>query len=121
MNEYRIPITEARALNAATQALGLGLAGMTQLRWDLLSISEKLQLVDESGLHPQLIGFEGGRVEVITMDGAKRRFWVSRSSGWRPCHIERKLRTSHGGVGISRSEQFKSVLFVVSNHGKVYR
>lgn len=48
-------------------------------------------------LTPQLTGLEGRRVEVTGPDGYKERFWVSRSTGWAPCHIEIKRRDSMGG------------------------
>jgi hypothetical protein len=38
----------------------------------------------------------------VTDYGERRRFYVGRSSGWIPCHIERKLRTSTGGVGADK-------------------
>lgn len=48
-------------------------------------------------LTAQLVGLEGRRVEVMTPDGHKSRFWVGRSTGWRPCHLEIKTRASIGG------------------------
>lgn len=47
---------------------------------------------------PQLIGLENRRVEVIKPDGTKRRFWVGRSTGWLPIHLEIKTRRSTGGI-----------------------
>ena len=65
---------EADALNAAAKAMNLGLAGMTQLRWQRLPLKERDALRDLSGLTPQLRGYEGSRVEVVTMDGTTERF-----------------------------------------------
>ena len=48
-------------------------------------------------LSPLLVGLEGKRVEVTTPSGEKSRFWVSRSAGWMPCHLEIKTRASTGG------------------------
>lgn len=48
-------------------------------------------------LIPELIGKERLRVEVTAPDGTKRRFYVGRSSGWFPCHLEIKLANSTGG------------------------
>lgn len=44
-----------------------------------------------------LRGLEGQRVEVTYPDGEKRRFWVGKSTGWMPCHLEITNRRSHGG------------------------
>lgn len=83
------------------------LDGMTQTRWDSLSAAERAELRSDAGLTPQLIGLEGWRVEVETTYGETRRFIVGRSTGWIPCHIERKLRTSSGGYGAEK--EYKSV------------
>lgn len=49
-------------------------------------------------LTPALIGLEGKRVEVREPHGGeKRRFWVGKSTGWMPCHLEIKTKRSHGG------------------------
>lgn len=50
-------------------------------------------------LTPQLIGLEGYRVEV---NG--RRFWVGKSTGWMPIHLEILRRNSSGGCGVYISE-----------------
>ena len=50
-------------------------------------------------LTPELIGLEGKRVEVTTPSGEKSRFYVSRSTGPIPIHIEIKRRDSMGGCG----------------------
>jgi hypothetical protein len=80
---------------------------MTQAKWDSLSAAQRDALRSDAGLTKQLIGLEGWRVEVETIYGETRRFIVGRSSGWVPCHIELRLRTSHGGVGADR--EYKSV------------
>lgn len=48
-------------------------------------------------LTPQLVGKEGRRVEVQFQDGTKSRFWVGKSSGWLPIHLEIKTSRSIGG------------------------
>ena len=48
-------------------------------------------------LTPELQGLEGKRVEVTNPEGEKRRFWVGKSTGWLPCHLEIKTRRSTGG------------------------
>jgi hypothetical protein len=58
-------------------------------------------------LSPQLIGFEGRRVEVVTTYGEMRRFWVGKSTGFCPCHLEIARRDSTGGGAAER--EYKSV------------
>jgi len=55
-----------------------------------------------SGLHPQLIGLEGKRVEV-TNNGEKQRFWVGRSTGWIPCHLMILKSNSRGGLSVGQT------------------
>lgn len=70
--------------------------------WETLPPKSRDEIRDLSDLTPQLTGLEGWRVEVVTTYGETRRFIVSRSTGWRPCHIEVKLRTSSGGFGADK-------------------
>jgi hypothetical protein len=71
---------------------------MDQATWDKMSAAQRDAVRDLSGLTPQLIGLEGARVEVVcSMTSEKRRFWVGRSTGWRPCHLEVLTRRSMGG------------------------
>ena len=79
------------------------LEGMTQQRWDRLSPAARDRIRDLSGLTPQLIGLEGKRVEIVDRYGDSYRFWVGRSTGWRPCHLEVKTRRSMGGDPASKS------------------
>ena len=51
-------------------------------------------------LTPELVGLEGSRVEVTTPDGETSRFWVGKSTGWMPCHLEIKTRRSSGGGAV---------------------
>lgn len=51
-------------------------------------------------LTAQLNGHENKRVEVIDCYGAKRRFWVGKSTGWIPVHLEISTRRSHGGPAV---------------------
>jgi hypothetical protein len=104
---------EAHVVNKACMALGLGLAGMTQQRWDLLTPKEKESLQDLSGLTPQLIGYEGYRVQVLDKRGQQRRFWVGRSTGWRPCHLEIARTNSSGGM--SADKDYQSVVIIRSS------
>lgn len=59
-------------------------------------------------LHPQLVGLEGHRVEVIDADGDTDRFIVGRSTGWMPVHLRIHNRRSHGGPAVD-SRPFQSV------------
>jgi hypothetical protein len=47
-----------------------------------------------------LIGLEGKRVEIAQPDGETRRFWVGKSTGWAPCHLEIARRNSTGGPAV---------------------
>lgn len=51
-------------------------------------------------LTPQLIGLEGKRVEVTAKDGSRRRFYVGKSTGWTPCHLEVHNSRSTGGMAV---------------------
>jgi hypothetical protein len=80
---------------------------MTQELWNSLTPAEKAARRSDAGLTRQLIGLEGWRVEVVTLYGETQRFIVGRSSGWIPCHITLKRRTSRGGA--SADQRYKSV------------
>lgn len=75
---------------------------MTQTEWDSMTPAERDAKRDLSGLTKQLIGLEGWRVEIESLYGDTRRFYVSRSTGWAPCHIEVKTRRSMGGFAADR-------------------
>lgn len=51
-------------------------------------------------LTPQLVGREGQRVQVVDCYGETRRFWVGKSTGWMPCHLEISRRDSSGGPAV---------------------
>lgn len=58
-----------------------------------------LRLIDNSELDPRLTPFyeRGERVEITELDGTKNRFWVGKSTGWKPCYLEIKKINSSGG------------------------
>lgn len=58
-------------------------------------------------LSPQLIGLEGCRVKVITDDGQERRFWVAKTTGWMPAHLE--IPRSNTACGNPAQHHYKSV------------
>lgn len=62
-------------------------------------------------LTPELIGKEGARVEVETRHGDKRRFYVGKSTGFIPVHLEIARRDSSGGVAVTGAP-FKSLRVV---------
>jgi hypothetical protein len=74
-----------------------GPVAMTQAIWDQYTKAEKEAARDLSGLNIGLLGLEGCRVEVTDAYGKTRRFWVSRSTGWRPCHLEIARRGNRSG------------------------
>lgn len=86
------------------------LANMTWEKWKMLPATERFHLTDRSQLTPQLLQFEGFRVEVVDKFGETRRFKVGRSTGWRPIHLELKRRDSSGGNGADK--EYKSVRVV---------
>jgi len=51
-------------------------------------------------LEPRLMGLEGKRVEVVDKDGDKRRFYVGKSTGFIPVHLEIAGRRSSGGPAV---------------------
>jgi hypothetical protein len=54
----------------------------------------------QSELTPELIGLEGKRVEVVTEWGETKRFYVGKSTGYIPCHLEIARSNSTGGPAI---------------------
>ncbi len=67
----------------------------------------------ECELHPQLKGLEGKRVEVVNAEGETVKFYVGKSTGWIPCHLEIESRRSSGGGAVD-SRPFKSVRVIGS-------
>jgi hypothetical protein len=51
-------------------------------------------------LEPRLIGLEGKRVEVTSKDGVVRKFWVGKSSGFIPVHLEIEHKNDDGGGAV---------------------
>lgn len=51
----------------------------------------------EVELTPALVGLEGKRVEVTTPSGERSRFYVGKSTGPIPIHLEIESRRDHGG------------------------
>lgn len=74
---------------------------MDQQTWNRMTPLERTAVRDLSGLHPQLLGLEGYRVEVETVGGSVYRFQVGRSTGWKPCHLSLHNSRSHGGDAIN--------------------
>ena len=64
---------------------------------DGAEFSKNNNLRCESELSPQLQGLESKRVEVVTTYGETRRFYVGKSTGWMPCHLEIAKSNSSGG------------------------
>jgi hypothetical protein len=51
-------------------------------------------------LTPALVGLEGKRVEVVDCYGETRRFYVGKSTGFIPVHLEIAKRGSNGGPAV---------------------
>jgi hypothetical protein len=58
----------------------------------------------EAELTAELVGREGKRVEVRIPGQAPHRFYVGRSTGWMPCHLEKARRDSSGGGAVYMPE-----------------
>jgi hypothetical protein len=74
--------------------------------WDKMRPWQKDICRDMTGLHWALVGLEGWRVELVYGGGWKERGIVSRSTGWKPCHIMLARRDSSGGGGVSPASSF---------------
>lgn len=62
--------------------------------------AEKTGTRCDAELTRELIGLERRRVEVTEPDGTRRRFWVGKSTGWMPCHLEIPTVRSSGGCAV---------------------
>lgn len=82
-------------------------------------VNEAKKRNDETGwrakseLTPELIGLEGKRIEVIDSYGSRRRFYVGKSTGFIPCHLEIARRNSSGGIAVMGAP-FKSIRVIGS-------
>lgn len=83
---------------------------MDQATWSALTPAQREAQRETFDLTPQLVGLEGMRVEVVTTYGETRRFWVGKSTGWIPIHLEVHNTRSHGGIAAER--EYKSVRIV---------
>ncbi|RYU64350.1 hypothetical protein [Aliivibrio finisterrensis] len=62
-------------------------------------------------LSAQLNGLEGKQVEVVDCYGETRRFYVGRSTGFIPCHLEISHHNSSGGGAVTGTP-FKRVTVI---------
>lgn len=69
-----------------------------------------LRLIDNSDLDPRLTPYHdnGQRIEVEYDFGEKERFYVGKSTGWKPIYLAIKKRNSHGG-GAILAKSIKSI------------
>jgi hypothetical protein len=65
----------------------------------------------QSELIPEFIGKEGQRVEVVTNWGETERYYIGKSTGFIPCHLEIKRSDSTGGGSVC-GYPFKSIKFL---------
>lgn len=65
----------------------------------------------QSELIPEFIGREGQRVEVVTSWGETFRYYIGKSTGFIPCHLEVKRKDSSGGGSVC-GYPFKSIKFL---------
>jgi len=61
-----------------------------------------LKVIDISDLDPRLTRFYANRqrIEVTYEWGEKERFYVGKSTGWKPVYLALKKRSSTGGMAI---------------------
>jgi DnaJ-class molecular chaperone len=61
-----------------------------------------LRLIVETDLDDRLTPYyeRGERVEVREKDGTRRRFYVGKSTGWKPVYLEIARRNSSGGPAV---------------------
>lgn len=86
------------------------LVGMTQAVWSGMTPAQRALLVDNSHLHPQLVGLEGCTVRVTPKRqyGAST-FRVGKTTGWRPAHLAVRRNARGSSDVLSKSERFDSV------------
>lgn len=65
----------------------------------------------KSELIPEFIGREGERVEVIDNYGDQRRFYIGKSTGFIPNHLEILKKNSTGGVSVM-GYPFRKITFL---------
>ena len=70
----------------------------------------------QSELAPELMGLEGKRVEIVDCWRQKRRFYVGKSTGFIPVHLEIARRNSTGGPAVMGAP-FKSLRVVAGSRG----
>lgn len=98
------PLERVEAAPGTLEAFAAYQAAMTAGRAHNAATGRKCH----ADLTPELSGLEGKRVEVVDCHGETRRFWVGRSSGWLPIHLEIERRNSSGGCGVMGTP-FRSV------------
>ena len=73
---------------------------------EVIDLCNRYNIRCDADLSPQLLGLENARVEVLTMYGETRRFWVGKSSGVIPIHLEiHNTRSMGGGAAEQRYER----------------
>lgn len=68
----------------------------------------------QSELTPEFMGLQGKRVEVVDCWGQKRRFYVGKSTGFIPVHLEIARRNSTGGPAVMGTP-FRSIRVLEQN------
>lgn len=115
-------VAERRRVQVLSWVRGHGAASIAPMKIGTLAaywayqdaMMEGFAYADNTGhrcgaeLTPQLVGLEGKRVEVVDAYGEKRRFKVSKSGGWMPCHLELANSRSIGGRAVGGAP-FKSI------------
>lgn len=105
--------TRYKALASECTSRGVYVHKAKKARGTLERYAQYEQLVDRARFHSQstgyrftcsliqqLINLEGKRVELTYPSGEKSRFYVGKSTGWMPCHLEIKTSRSTGGGAV---------------------
>lgn len=92
-------------LHALANAMGIEVKSKRKgTKKQFFEYSKIVDLARRSGkrfdidLYMPFIGLEGKRVEVTRKDGTKRRFYIGKSTGFMPIHLEIPQRNSIGGM-----------------------
>lgn len=81
---------------------GCGTCGSHEYIDEPVKCAGTLKLIDNSSLDSRLDSFYKSkeRIEVIYKDGTKARFYVGKSTGWKPVYLEIAKSNSTGGGAV---------------------
>lgn len=93
----------AKELGTSPVGHTIGTMDQYQTYRDLVDIARRKHVDtgwrSQSELNPKLIGLEGKRIE-CTVYGETVKFYVGKSTGFIPCHLEIESKKEHGGMAL---------------------